>query len=188
MNKDVLWAGMGRTVELWAKERWEAELSMSPEEEQDFRRAVMEQDQDMTNVAALYDEPPQYRHVTVMADEVLAALAVDRGGVFLDVTAGGGGHSRAILEASESARVIAFDRDPDAIAAAQARLGEFGARAQVVRASFDELEAYLRQAGVGPVAGLIAESRRQFPPARRPFPGHELSDRGPFGHAHGSGW
>ncbi len=43
VNKDVLWAGMGRTVELWAKERWEAELSMSPEEEQDFRRAVMEQ-------------------------------------------------------------------------------------------------------------------------------------------------
>ncbi len=111
----------------------------------------------MTNVAALYDEPPQYRHVTVMADEVLAALAVDRGGVFLDVTAGGGGHSRAILEASESARVIAFDRDPDAIGATQARLSEFGARAQIVRASFDAIEAYLRQAGVGPVAGLIAD-------------------------------
>jgi MraZ protein len=43
LNKDALWAGMGRTVELWAKERWEAALSMTPEQEQDFRRAVMEQ-------------------------------------------------------------------------------------------------------------------------------------------------
>jgi MraZ protein len=43
LNKDALWAGMGRTVELWAKERWEAALTMSPEQEQDFRRAVMEQ-------------------------------------------------------------------------------------------------------------------------------------------------
>lgn len=43
LAKDVLWAGMGRTVELWAREKWDAELSMSADEEQAFKRAVMEQ-------------------------------------------------------------------------------------------------------------------------------------------------
>jgi MraZ protein len=43
LGKDVLWAGMGRTVELWSKERWDAELAMSPEDEQAFKQAVMEQ-------------------------------------------------------------------------------------------------------------------------------------------------
>ncbi|MEZ4227424.1 MAG: division/cell wall cluster transcriptional repressor MraZ [Polyangiaceae bacterium] len=43
LSKDVLWAGMGRTVELWAKERWESVLTLSPAEEQEFKRAVMEQ-------------------------------------------------------------------------------------------------------------------------------------------------
>ncbi len=43
LAKDVLWAGMGRTVELWSKERWDAELAMSPEDEQAFKQAVMEQ-------------------------------------------------------------------------------------------------------------------------------------------------
>lgn len=111
----------------------------------------------MTNVAAIYEEPREYHHVTVMPGEVVSALQTDRGGLFLDVTAGGGGHCEAILESSDSARVIAFDRDPDAIAAASARLQRFGERARVVRASFDEVEAYLRESAPGVVAGLVAD-------------------------------
>lgn len=43
LAKDVLWAGMGRTVELWAKEKWEAELTLSDDERVALERAVMEQ-------------------------------------------------------------------------------------------------------------------------------------------------
>jgi transcriptional regulator MraZ len=41
--KDVLWAGMGRTIELWSKEKWQAELELGPEEQRAFKQAVMEQ-------------------------------------------------------------------------------------------------------------------------------------------------
>jgi len=43
LARDVLWAGMGRTVELWAKEKWEQELTMNADEQTAFKRAVMEQ-------------------------------------------------------------------------------------------------------------------------------------------------
>jgi MraZ protein len=43
VEKDVLWAGMGRILELWSKTEWERALAMTPEQEADFKRAVMEQ-------------------------------------------------------------------------------------------------------------------------------------------------
>src|SRR6185436_7742118 len=66
-------------------------------------------------------------HETVMRAEVTAALAPEEG-VYVDATVGGGGHSEAILEAHDGARVIAFDRDDTALAAARERLARFGDR------------------------------------------------------------
>ncbi|MFO0567518.1 MAG: division/cell wall cluster transcriptional repressor MraZ [Polyangiaceae bacterium] len=43
LQKDVLWAGMGRTVELWSKEKWDSELTLSDDEQRAFKQAVMEQ-------------------------------------------------------------------------------------------------------------------------------------------------
>jgi MraZ protein len=43
LSKDVLWAGMGKTIELWAKEKWDEELTLGADEQQAFKRAVMEQ-------------------------------------------------------------------------------------------------------------------------------------------------
>jgi 16S rRNA (cytosine1402-N4)-methyltransferase len=103
-------------------------------------------------------EPPQdFQHVTVMRDEVVRELAVRSGGVYLDMTAGGGGHSEAILAANEEARLFAFDRDPAALAAAAGRLEPFGERARVVRGRFSDLERNLASLGVGQVDGLIAD-------------------------------
>jgi MraZ protein len=42
LKKDVLWAGMGRTVELWARERWDQEISLAEADREAFKRAVME--------------------------------------------------------------------------------------------------------------------------------------------------
>ncbi len=99
----------------------------------------------------------RFNHVTVMRDEVTRALAVRDGGVYVDVTLGGGGHSEAILAAAEGARVIAFDRDLAALAAARTRLASFGDRVTFVHASFSGLRAQLDALGISRVSGLCAD-------------------------------
>ncbi len=111
----------------------------------------------MIVAAEIIEPPPSFEHTTVMPGEVVQALAPRAGGVYVDVTAGGGGHAAAILEAQDGARVIAFDRDPAAVDAARERLAPFGIRARVVRASFEEVEAWLADAGVDVVDGLVAD-------------------------------
>jgi 16S rRNA (cytosine1402-N4)-methyltransferase len=86
-------------------------------------------------------------HAPVMVREILDVLRPQDGGTFLDGTLGGGGHTEAILTAGPEARVVATDRDPDALAEAGARLAPFGDRVRLVRANFaDAVDA----AGIAP--------------------------------------
>ncbi|MDQ3389305.1 MAG: 16S rRNA (cytosine(1402)-N(4))-methyltransferase, partial [Gemmatimonadota bacterium] len=62
-------------------------------------------------------------HAPVLVDEVLAVLGGSRGGLFLDGTIGGGGHTEALLESGAGVQVVGVDRDPDALAEAERRLG-----------------------------------------------------------------
>lgn len=96
-------------------------------------------------------------HLSVMPKEVLAALAPRPGDLFLDVTAGLGGHSQALLEAAPEVRVIAFDRDPMAVEATRERLAPYGERARVVHLEFGEVQQWMRDNGVAPADGLIAD-------------------------------
>ncbi|MEO8876109.1 MAG: 16S rRNA (cytosine(1402)-N(4))-methyltransferase RsmH, partial [Polyangiaceae bacterium] len=96
-------------------------------------------------------------HATVMRDEVVQALAPREGGVYVDATLGGGGHSEAILEANPGARVIAFDRDTVAIAAAQARLERFEDRIEIVHANFGRVREELTRMGIPHVSGICAD-------------------------------
>jgi 16S rRNA (cytosine1402-N4)-methyltransferase len=111
----------------------------------------------MTMPAIPLDEPASFTHVTVMPSEVLRALAPEAGGVYVDATAGGGGHSLALLEACADARVIAFDRDPAAVHATRARLEQFGARVSVVHASFEQIPDVLGEMRLSAVTGLLAD-------------------------------
>lgn len=77
----------------------------------------------------------------------MAALRPERGGLFLDGTLGGGGHSEALLERAPEARVVGVDRDPEALAEASARLARFGDRFRAVRSNFADAVA---AAGVEP--------------------------------------
>jgi 16S rRNA (cytosine1402-N4)-methyltransferase len=78
-------------------------------------------------------------HQPVLAREVLGFLAPGDGGKFLDCTFGGGGHSRAILEAASNVHVIALDRDPEAADRAEALSADFPGRLTLVSGDFGKL-------------------------------------------------
>ena len=124
----------------------------------------------MTMAAIEFEAEPVFAHVSVMLREVVSALEPARGGVFVDATAGGAGHSAALLAASPNVRLIACDRDPLAVRTAQARLAQFGERALVVHASFDQIAERLAEAGISQIDGLLADlglSSQQLADAER---------------------
>jgi 16S rRNA (cytosine1402-N4)-methyltransferase len=96
-------------------------------------------------------------HASVMSREVVAALQPRRGDIFLDATAGAGGHTEALLEAANEVKVIAFDRDPLAVARTRERLARFGSRAEVVHLEFARIEEWLREHSLPAVNGLVAD-------------------------------
>ena len=94
-------------------------------------------------------------HIPVMVAEVVAGLVADPDGAYVDATAGGGGHSWALLQAlSPKGRLLAVDRDWEAVAAARARLAT-DTRAVVRRGRFAELSELLAQEGIGPLSGVL---------------------------------
>jgi 16S rRNA (cytosine1402-N4)-methyltransferase len=111
----------------------------------------------MTEAALRLSEDAPPLHFSVMAREVVAALCPKRGDIFIDATAGAGGHSEALLEAAGEVRVIAFDRDPLAVQRSRERLARFGARAQVVHLEFARIEEWLREHQLPAVSGLVAD-------------------------------
>ncbi len=108
-----------------------------------------------------------------MPDEVIRFLAPHAGGVYVDGTLGGGGHSRLILEAScPSGRLIGFDQDADAMQAAQGNLEEFSGRVDFVRRNVADIAAALAELGVGTIDGLLLDlgvSSYQLDTAERGF-------------------
>jgi 16S rRNA (cytosine1402-N4)-methyltransferase len=95
-------------------------------------------------------------HVPVLLEEVIAALAPERGGVFVDGTVGLGGHARAVL-ARGADRLIGIDRDPAALAIAREELAEFGERVELVHADYRHLPAILDERGLAAVDGILAD-------------------------------
>jgi 16S rRNA (cytosine1402-N4)-methyltransferase len=81
-----------------------------------------------------------FSHISVLGQEVIEGLAVRPGGHYLDVTVGGGGHSRLILEAVEDVRVTAVDQDEDALVAAKKNLAEYSDRIQFIYSNFADYE------------------------------------------------
>jgi len=77
-------------------------------------------------------------HDPVLAEDVVAFLSPEGSGLWLDGTVGGGGHARLVLEVCPACRVLAIDRDPDALEHARQALEEFAGRVRFLRARFDE--------------------------------------------------
>ena len=114
--------------------------------------------------------PAGLGHVPVMLKEAMEALDPRAGGLYVDGTFGGGGYSRALLEAG--ARVIALDRDPAALRAGEALAASSGGRLQLVEARFgdlDEVARAPRNRRGGRVVLDIGVSSMQFDEAARGF-------------------
>ncbi len=106
-------------------------------------------------------------HVPVMRDEVLNALGVQRGKTYLDATLGGGGHTAAVLEAG--GRVIAIDRDDDAISYCKSHLtGDI----TYIKGQYENAEELVKGAGVNVLGGAVMDlgvSSHQLDDAARGF-------------------
>ena len=99
------------------------------------------------------DENLNY-HVPVLLEESLQGLNLKKGGIYIDATFGGGGHSRAILEREEVGQLIAFDQDKEAeIEAKKIDKRSF----TFWRANFRYMDKYLRMEGVQKVDGILAD-------------------------------
>lgn len=117
-----------------------------------------------------------FEHVSVLLDETLEWLSPRDGGVYVDGTLGGGGHSRHILAAcAPNGHLYGIDRDADAIAAATERLGASPCFT-AIRGNFHDVKALLEERGVGGIDGMLLDlgvSSYQLDTAERGFSYHE---------------
>ncbi len=100
----------------------------------------------------------EFQHQPVLMNQTLNSLKLRPGGVYLDGTLGGGGHTEAILQATEpDGKVIGLDQDDEALAAASQRLKPFGERFCPIRANFAEMEQVLAAEGIAGLDGVLLD-------------------------------
>ncbi|MCM1269820.1 MAG: 16S rRNA (cytosine(1402)-N(4))-methyltransferase RsmH [Ruminococcus flavefaciens] len=99
----------------------------------------------------------EFYHVPVLAAECIEGLNICPDGIYVDGTAGGGGHSSLIASRlNEKGKLISLDRDPDAVAAATKRLAVFG-NAQVVHSNYSQIRDVLDELGIEAVDGILMD-------------------------------
>lgn len=103
-------------------------------------------------------EPASTPHRPVLYQQTIEYLAPKSPGLYLDCTAGAGGHSEGILQASSpNGLLLALDLDPLAISLTQSRLAPFGERANVVQASYVEAAGILQRMGWNALDGILMD-------------------------------
>lgn len=107
-------------------------------------------------------------HLPVLLDEVVAALAPHDGATYVDGTFGGGGYTAALLDAAQC-RVIAIDRDPEAVARGAAVAARYRGRLRLVEGRFGEMARLLRGEKVAGVALDLGISSPQIDDPARGF-------------------
>ncbi len=111
-------------------------------------------------------------HIPVLYQEVLTALRPQAQALFIDGTLGAGGHTEGLLAAAAETRVLAFDRDPEAIRFVQERLAPYGDRLTLVNHNFADMGGVAPGQGFGQVEGILLDlglSSRQLDSHERGF-------------------
>ena len=98
----------------------------------------------------------EFCHKPVLLEETIDALDIKKDGIYIDGTAGGGGHSEQIAKRLESGRLISIDRDPDALKAATKRLSPYP-QARVVEGNFSQMKQIAESLGIEKVDGILLD-------------------------------
>lgn len=98
----------------------------------------------------------EFRHIPVLFNEAIESLEIKPDGIYVDCTAGGGGHSGEIAKRLDGGRLIAIDRDPEAIATLTERLGKFDC-VTLVHNNFFNIKEVLANLGISQVDGVLAD-------------------------------
>jgi 16S rRNA (cytosine1402-N4)-methyltransferase len=117
-------------------------------------------------------EKIEFSHRSVLLDECIEGLDIKPDGIYLDGTAGGGGHSFEVASRLSEGRLIAIDRDDAAIKAAGAKLAPLGERAIVVKSNYSDLKQVCRDLEIEGIDGLLLDlgvSSYQLDTAERGF-------------------
>lgn len=118
-------------------------------------------------------EEIRFSHVSVLLHECIEALQIKPNGIYVDCTTGGGGHSLEIAKRlTDGGRLIAIDRDEDALRAAGKRLADFADRVTFVHSNYAMLQSVLADLGIPGVDGVLADlgvSSYQLDTAERGF-------------------
>lgn len=116
-----------------------------------------------------------FSHVSVLLKESIDGLNINPHGIYVDCTAGGGGHSYEIAKKLDSdGLLIALDRDPDAICAVSERLAEFE-NVKIIKSNFSDIRCVLDDLGIDLIDGVIMDlgvSSHQLDTADRGFSYH----------------
>ena len=115
-----------------------------------------------------------FTHISVLLKEAVDALDIKPNGIYVDGTAGGGGHSYEIAKRLSGGKLISIDRDPDAIKAATKRLAEFDC-CTIVNARFSQISQILDEQGIDQIDGFLLDlgvSSHQLDTGERGFSYH----------------
>ena len=116
-----------------------------------------------------------FSHISVLLNESVDGLDIKPNGIYVDGTAGGGGHSAEILKRLENGRLISIDQDPDAIAAVTERF-RGNEKSIIIKGNFANMKELLENRGIRMVDGVLLDigvSSHQLDTAERGFSFHE---------------
>lgn len=97
----------------------------------------------------------EFKHISVLLDETIESLNIKPDGIYIDGTAGGAGHSREIAKRLITGRLIALDRDPDAVKTATERLKDYNAT--VVQCNFADMKQATDELEIKGVDGILLD-------------------------------
>ena len=115
--------------------------------------------------------PTRRDHIPVLGKEAVDWLNLDDGGTYLDGTFGAGGYCRLMLETS-NCKLVAIDRDPEAVKRGKALELEYPGRFQILHGTFGEMDVLLEEAGIDKIDGIVLDlgvSSMQLDTAERGF-------------------
>ncbi|WP_053943233.1 16S rRNA (cytosine(1402)-N(4))-methyltransferase RsmH [Kallipyga gabonensis] len=118
----------------------------------------------------------EFQHTPVLLQETLKGLNIQGDGTYVDCTVGGGGHSKEIVKALTSGRLIAIDQDVEALDAAKVNLAPWAEHVRFVHANFKDLDHILVDLSINRVEGILMDigvSSYQLDQGERGFSYHQ---------------